>query len=86
VRSFDDPAPWGATFALFYDLFPALFDVRLILALHNSVLGWLPLVAGISTQVLRLFCRRFGAFDDDLIQRRLEQFDVMYVRAAGDER
>jgi hypothetical protein len=60
--------------------------VRLIGARLDRGKCRLPLVSGIGAEMLRIVFVRPGTRNHDSGQCRLQQFDIMHVGAAGDER
>jgi len=65
-------------------LFASLLDVWVVVPLNDCVGRWRTLVARIGTEIV-LPCSAWH-LDHKLVQRGLQQFYVMRVCAAGDER
>ncbi len=88
VGAFDDPATGlvARVLAFAAGLFAALFDVWAVVAGLYCDAGRFSLIARIATEVLRAVLVGLGPLDYDLVQRRLQQLDVMPVGPAGDER
>jgi hypothetical protein len=88
MGSFDHPAAcfpaWQVTFGLRF--FFALLDMRLIVAGNRCLEGWIALVSSIGAEILRLFGVRFRPRQRRSVQGGLQQFHVMHVGSAGDER
>ena len=88
MRPLHDPAarPIPRILLLGLNLFSPLAHMRRIMTLFNRFLGWLSGVAFIRAQVLLPVFLHLWAFNHDLIQRRLQQFHIMFLRPARDYR
>lgn len=88
MRPLDDPS---ARFVFGIDLlglnfFTPLAHMRCVITFFHSFLSRLSGIALIRTQVLLLFLFHLRSINYDLIQRRLQQFHVVFLGPAHDYR
>jgi hypothetical protein len=88
MSALDHPAAcFPAGFCAFgLRFFLALLDVRLIAPRLDGVERCLALVSGVGAEMLRAFGSWFRPRRHYSVQRRLQQFHVMYIGPAGGER
>jgi len=88
MGSLDDPSScFVSRLALLVGaLFFALLDVRAIVPRGHTLLGRFALVARVAAQMLRLPFARLRPLADHRVQRLVQQFHVMRVGSADDDR
>ena len=86
MGAFDYPAARFPAGLCAFGLLLALLDMGLIIARLGGIKRRFALVSGIGAEMLRMFGRWFRARSHHCVQRGLQQFHIMHVGAAGDER
>ena len=76
--------PWSLTLRIRF-FFP-LFDVGMVVPFLHRLPGGCSLVTRIGTEMLRCFRTRCRSGADHLVERRRQEFHVMNVGSARDER